>query len=243
VLHGDGWLPQTQELKSRFQCVTFDNRGMGSSQPAGCEITVTQMAQDTLTVMNAAAIESAHFIGHSLGGAVALQVALSAPHKVRSLALLCTSARGSDATRLTFRMIWLGLRNRIGTRRMRSSAFLEIVMPAEYLSSQDRRILAERLQPFVGHALCDTPAIVMPQLKALHAFNAVARLGELKGIHTLVLSAAHDRIFPPMCGKRLASAMTGARYVEIADAAHGVTLQSPDVVNRLLLEHFSSACG
>jgi pimeloyl-ACP methyl ester carboxylesterase len=92
------------------------------------------MAQDTLTVMHAAAIESAHFIGHSLGGAVALQIALSAPHKVRSLALLCTSARGSDATRLTSRMIWLGLRSRIGTRRMRSSAFLEIVMPAGYLS-------------------------------------------------------------------------------------------------------------
>jgi pimeloyl-ACP methyl ester carboxylesterase len=53
-LHGDGWLPQTLELTSRFQCVTFDNRGMGSSQPAGCEITVAQMAQDTLAVMHAA---------------------------------------------------------------------------------------------------------------------------------------------------------------------------------------------
>jgi pimeloyl-ACP methyl ester carboxylesterase len=216
---------------------------MGSSQPAGREITVAQMAQDTLTVMNAAAIGSAHFIGHSLGGVVALQVALSAPHKVKSLALLCTSALGSDATRLSSRMIWLGLRSRIGTRRMRSNAFLEIVMPVEYLLSQDRHAMAERLEPLFGHALCDTPAIVMPQLKALQGFNAVARLGELAGIRTLVLSAAHDMIFPPRCGKRLASAITGARYVEIADAAHGVTIQSPNVVNRLLLEHFSSACG
>jgi pimeloyl-ACP methyl ester carboxylesterase len=240
-LHKDGWLPQTQELKSSFQCVTFDNRGIGLSQPPGCALTVAQMAQDALAVMDSAGISSAHLVGHSLGGAVAIQTALNAPNRVRSLALLCTSARGSDATRPTPKMVWLGLRSRVGTRRMRSHAFLQIVMPPEYLAAHDSDTLAERLQPFFGHALCDTPDIVMPQLKALRDFSAGASLGELTGIPTIVLSAAHDLIFPPDRGRRLASAIPGARYVEIANAAHGVTLQAPETVNRLLLEHFSRA--
>ena len=72
-LHGDGWLPQTQSLSSDFECITFDNRGMGESQPAGAAITVQQMAEDTLTVMDAAGIRAAHLVGHSLGGVIALQ--------------------------------------------------------------------------------------------------------------------------------------------------------------------------
>jgi pimeloyl-ACP methyl ester carboxylesterase len=240
-LHGDGWLPQTQTLKSNFRCVTFDNRGIGQSQPASAEITVSQMAEDTLAVMNAAGITAAHLVGHSLGGAVALQVAASVPQRVRSLALLCTSARGSDATKPTARMIWLGLRSRIGTRRMRANAFLEIVMPREYLATQNRDALAERLRPYFGHDLSDSPAVVMKQLNALKRFDITSRLHELPGVPTLVVSAAHDIIFPPLAGKALAAGITGARYIEIPVAAHGVTIQCHETVNRVLHEHLSSA--
>jgi pimeloyl-ACP methyl ester carboxylesterase len=239
-LHGDGWLPQTRTLSSHFRCLTFDNRGMGQSQPAGSEITVEQLAEDTLTVMDSAGISAAHFVGHSLGGVIALQVALVARHRVTSLALLCTSGCGSDATRLTFPMIWLGLRSRLGTRRMRSQAFLEIVMPPQYLATQDRDSLAERLEPIFGHDLADTPPVVMRQLKALKHFEVTARLAELAGIPSLVLSAERDLIFPPPCGKALAAGIPGARFVEIPDAAHGVTIQAAEVVNRALFEHFRS---
>lgn len=239
-LHGDGWLPQTQTLVCHFRCVTFDNRGMGNSQPAGGDITVERMAEDALAVMDAEGIGSAHLVGHSLGGAVAMQVALAARHRVGSLSLLCTSAHGSDATKLTARMFWLGLRSRVGTRRMRSGAFLQIVMPAEYLATQNRDELAERLRPLFGHDLGDTPTITMRQLSALRRFDATARLHELAGMPTLVLSAAHDLIFPPACGRGLAAGIPGARFVEMADAAHEVTIQSAEAVNGLLLEHFSA---
>jgi pimeloyl-ACP methyl ester carboxylesterase len=240
-LHGDGWLPQTQTLESDFSCVTFDNRGMGRSRPAGAEITVPQLAEDTLAVMNAAGIGAAHLVGHSLGGAIALQVALTAPHRVKSLALLCTSGRGSDATKPSARMIWLGIRSRVGSRRMRSDAFLRIVMPEGYLATQDRNALAESLAPIFGHALWDTPVIVMPQLKALRRFDVMTQLHLLPDVPALVMSAERDIIFPPACGKALAAGIRGARYVEIPDAGHGVTIQCRETVNRLLREHFRSA--
>jgi aminoacrylate hydrolase len=240
-VHGDGWLPQTEALSSEFECVTFDNRGMGMSQPAGTAITVQKMAEDTLCVMDAAGIRSAHVVGHSLGGVAALQTALAAPERVKSLSLLCTSARGADATQLSTRMVWLGLRSRIGSRRMRARAFLEIVMPPDYLAGQDCDALAERLKPLFGHDLADTPPIVMRQLGALKRFDATARLSELKGIPTLVMSAAEDVIFPPRCGRALAEAIPGAHYIELDGVAHGMPIQSAERVNNLLLEHLKLA--
>jgi pimeloyl-ACP methyl ester carboxylesterase len=234
-LHGDGWLPQTAVLSSRFRCLTFDNRGIGRTPLGDAPITIEQMAADTISVMNAARIESAHIVGHSMGGVIAQQLALTAPRRVRSLALLCTSARGSDATRLSGRMIWLGFRSRVGSRAMRRRAFLEITMPADYLATQDLDGLAERLAPLFGHDLADSPPIVMKQLSALKRFDATRRLVELAGIPTLVLSAKHDIIFPPQCGRALAEGIPGAKYVEVPDAAHGVTIQRPDIVNDALL--------
>jgi pimeloyl-ACP methyl ester carboxylesterase len=239
-LHGDGWLPQTQELSANFQCLTLDNRGIGRSQPAGTEITMEQMTEDTLAIMDAAGITKAHIVGHSLGGAIALQLALTARPRVTSLSLLCSSSRGAHATELTLAMLWLGLRTRLGTRRMRARAFLEIIMPPEYLATQNRDALAERLQPIFGHPLADSPPIVMRQLKALKRFDVTARLPELAGIPTLVLGAAGDRIFPPKYVEQLAAAIPGARYVEVPGAAHGVTIQSAEVVNQELLQHFIS---
>jgi pimeloyl-ACP methyl ester carboxylesterase len=88
---------------------------MGASQPLGASLTVELMASDTLTVMDAAGISSAHLVRHSLGGCIAQQVALDAPQRVKSLSLLCTSTRGSEATNLSWKMLVLGIRSRCAT--------------------------------------------------------------------------------------------------------------------------------
>jgi pimeloyl-ACP methyl ester carboxylesterase len=58
------------------------------------------MAEDAKALMDAAGWNSAHVIGHSMGGVIAQQLALDCPKRVRSLSLLCTFARGKDAARL-----------------------------------------------------------------------------------------------------------------------------------------------
>jgi 3-oxoadipate enol-lactonase len=242
-VHGDGWLPQAGPLSSSFECLSFDNRGMGRSQPAAPGLTVEQMAGDALGVMDDAGWGSAHVVGHSLGGLVALGVALSAPARVRSLSLLCTFAGGRAAAPLTLRMIWAGSRTRIGTRRMRRRGFLRLIMPAGSLAGEDEDALAARLEPLFGHDLADQPDVVDLQLKAMRAFDATGRLEELGGIPSLVVAGAHDPIAPPAAGRALSSGIPGARYAEYADASHGLPIQWPERVNALLAEHLSSAEG
>jgi len=240
-LHGEGWRPQVEGLVDRHRCLWFDNRGVGASVPAGAKITIEQMAEDAVALMDAAGFADAHVVGHSLGGVVAQQVALAARGRVRSLSLLCTMARGRDALSLSPSMLWLGLRTYVGTRRARRRAFLEMVVPPATLGREDRDGLAERLAPLFGHDLADHPPVVMKQLAALRAFDATPRLAELAGISTMVLVAALDRIARPELGRALAGGIPGARLVELADAAHGVPLEQPERVNALLAAHFQAA--
>ncbi|WP_422925035.1 alpha/beta fold hydrolase [Singulisphaera sp. PoT] len=240
-VHGDGWLPQVEPLSSRLTCITFDNRGMGRSQPADSNLTVDRMIDDSLAVLTAAGFSSAHIVGHSLGGLVALGFALSKPERVRSLSLLCTFPGGRAAAPLTLRMIWAGSRTRIGTRKMRRRGFLRLIMPAETLIGEDEDAMAERLAPLFGHDLADQPAVVDAQLKAMRASDMTDRLGELKDVPTLVVTGTHDPIAPPRAGRMLAEKIAGARYVEYGDASHGLPIQWADRVNALLVEHLAHA--
>jgi pimeloyl-ACP methyl ester carboxylesterase len=243
-VHGDGWAPQVEALAPRYRCVTFDNRGMGQSQPLCGPITVEQMAEDALAVLDAAgADQPAHVVGHSLGGCVALLLALEQRGRVRSLSLLCTFASGKHAAPMTRRMFWSGMRTRVGPRAWRRRAFLELVMPPACLPAIDRDALANEFAPLFGHDLGDQPAVTSPQLKALRAFDVVNRLAELSGLPTLVVSAEHDPIAPPTAGRAIVQGIPGARYVELLNVSHGVPLHLPDQINALLGEHLRGVAG
>src|SRR5689334_2447758 len=96
-VHGPGWAPQTDALAGRFRCLSFDNRGVGRSQPEPETLSVEQMADDARAILDAERWERVHVVGHSLGGLVSLCLALTHPERVRSLALLCTFADGRAA--------------------------------------------------------------------------------------------------------------------------------------------------
>jgi pimeloyl-ACP methyl ester carboxylesterase len=239
AVHGDGWLPQVDAFSDRFTCITFDNRGMGRSQPGDPKLRVEQMADDALAILDACGIESAHVVGHSLGGLIALELALAARSRVRSLALLCTFSRGADATGLTWPKFWLGLQSFVGTRPMRRRAFLRIVMAEKDLSALDPDAEAARLAPLFGHDLADHPPVEMKQLAAMKRSDLSPRLGELAGLPTLVMGGDQDLIARPAVVQALAAAIPGARLVEVEGAAHGLPIHRAEEVKTALAAHFS----
>jgi len=232
--------PQIQILERDYTCLTFDNRGIGASQPAGIPLTVPQFATDTLALMDHVGWNSAHIIGHSLGGLIALESALTAKGRVRSLTLLCTFARGSDTVRLTLELLWILLRVRFGTRRMRRKAFIDLVVPPGSRDGYSDE-LAARISEILGHDIADLPPVTSQQTSAMRKHDVTARLGELAGIPTLVISAEKDPIAPPSSGRLIAAGIPGARFIEIAGASHSFPILEPERCGALTLEHLAAA--
>lgn len=235
---GSGWDPQVADLGRDYRTLTFDNRGVGQSVPWAGDLTIESMAADARSVLDAAGVEAAHVVGHSMGGVIAQQLALDAPGRVRSLTLMCTFAQGREAARLTPWVLWMTLRTRVGSRASRRRAFLEMIHTPQELRNLDVGSRAAEIGRLFGRDLADSPAILLKQLGALRRHDASARLQALGTIPTRVVSASEDRIAPPVYGRRLASLIPGATYHEIASAAHGVTIAQPEAVNRRLREFF-----
>lgn len=239
-VHGHGWRPQLDALLPRHTCLWFDNRGVGESLPASRRVSVGRLADDVIALLDAQNWNAAHFIGHSLGGLIAQRVALKDPSRVRSLALLCTFARGRDAG-ANARMAWIGLRSRVGPRAMRRAAFLEILAAPGAIAANDRQRIATDLAPLFGHDLADHSPVEMQQLSAMRAEDTTKELSQLAGIPTLVVSGAHDPIASPRLGRQIAAGIPGARYEELADQSHGAPIMAAATINRLLLAHLAGA--
>lgn len=239
---GSGWQPQVDELAPDHQLLTYDNRGLGQSRlEPRAALSIEQMADDARALLDAVGWESAHVVGHSMGGVIAQELALKHRRRVLSLALLCTVARGRDAVRMTPRMMWTALRTNFGTRASRRRAFLELIYPKSLLASADCPALAAQLAPLFGHDLAEQPRIALQQAMALRQHDASSKLGELSGLPTLVVSAEHDPIAPPRYGRELATRIPGAQFIVVPQASHGVPIQCAPQINRLLIELFASA--
>lgn len=86
----DAFVPLLAEeiLTERYLLINYHRRGYaGSAHPEG-PFSIAQQAEDGRALMRHLGVENAHVVGHSFGGAIALQLALDAPDSVRSLALL-----------------------------------------------------------------------------------------------------------------------------------------------------------
>jgi pimeloyl-ACP methyl ester carboxylesterase len=238
-VQGDGWLPQVDALASSHSCITFDNRGVGSSVWTNQgPLSVELMARDAVAVLHHSGHSQAHVIGHSLGGTVALAMAMQSPSAVKSLSLLCTFPSGQFVAPLTARMIWLGLRATVGTKAMRRRGFLGIVSPPGPISAPDD--LADELSTLFGHDIADQPPIAKKQLAALKKANLTEELSQLNETPTLVVSAQHDPIAPPRSGRAISDGIGGAVFVEIAGASHGLPITHAAQTNTLLLDFLAA---
>ena len=81
------WWRTIPILARSFRVITFDPRGLGRSAPAPFMCTTSDLAADSVAVMDAAGADAAHVYGFSLGGMVAQRLALRHPERVRRLVL------------------------------------------------------------------------------------------------------------------------------------------------------------
>lgn len=218
------WAPQREALAGRYRVITMDTRGHGDSPVPDGPYTVAELADDVLETLDDLGVRRASFAGVSLGGAMSQAIALRAPDRAASIALVCTAARFGNLD---------SFRERAARTRAEGTEVIADGVVARWFTDDADPALVARgramiaATPGEGYAGC---------CEAIVAWDSRADLGRIAA-PTLVISGAEDPATPPSDGELLAEGIPGARFEVVPDAAHLASWQRPEIVTGLLAEH------
>lgn len=209
------WDAQMPALEPHFRVLRYEHRGRSS---------VDELGADVLELLDEHDVDRASFCGISLGGAVGMWLAASAPERIDRLVVACSSARfsGSDA-----------YRERAARVRAEGTApFVDVTLDRWFTPRfRDR----ERYRTMLRDAPRDAYAACC---EAVAAWDFRERLGEISA-STLVVAGAEDPATPPEHAEVIAGGIPGARLLVLPDCAHLANVEQADRFNAVLLEELT----
>jgi pimeloyl-ACP methyl ester carboxylesterase len=225
------WSQVDHSLASKYRVITFDNRGVGQSSAPDSPCSIRQMAEDAAALLDGIGTSPVHVAGHSMGGQIAMELALSHPEMVRSLLLLSSSARCDERGKSL--IATLGELPRLVDPR--TSA--RLIMPWLYTNAFFSQPGAADLlvQWFLECPFPPTPQGTYHQSRAISAYDASGRLGAIR-CPTLVLVGDEDILLPPAFSEQLAQGIASAELVVLKGTGHGLLIESPKEVARAMLD-------
>jgi 3-oxoadipate enol-lactonase len=237
----DCWhLEQVGPLSEAVRLITLDVRGTGRSSHPDTVYSVEQMAADTIALLDHLDIRAAHVLGHSMGGRLALTMALNFPGRVKSLVM---AASGSGiAPRLGEHCVpglphnlMLNLIERGFEAHLRH----EWTKTGTYFTEGFRARHPERVQAFADK-VWPTHARLPEFLRlvaARQAWEATHRLGQV-AVPTLVAIGSGDTGGSNHYWQAqvLRERIPNAEYRELPGQSHGFFWEQPEATNAWILD-------
>lgn len=214
-----------------YRVVAFDNRGFGFSDKPASGYDNASYVRLVVTFLDSLHLPNAVLVGHSMGGAIAAQVAIEHPERVRGLVLIGSAGLGAREPLVLRIGRWpllgplvLALPGRGVTSRLLKATYAD---PRKVSPADVDQYYAPVAEPEYGRALRG----VLREFR----FDGLADRLEHVAAPTLVLWGEQDRLIPIALGRALAAGIPHAAFLSVPRAGHSVQEEAPDEVNRLVL--------
>ncbi|MHA2037990.1 MAG: alpha/beta fold hydrolase [Promethearchaeota archaeon] len=253
LVHGFGnkkefWIAQSDNLSNEFKVIALDCRGSGKSDRPNEPYTAEMLAQDVIGLMDTLKLQKAHFIGHSLGGAVVQNIALMYPEKIDKIVLVCTfpdfplDKSGVEM----FKKNWIAMYEAkikdpikafYDKMKLRFSRDFFKIMKEEperkifgIYSTKDLMEI-DRIDPI-------TPQDINNLTNALLTHKVLDRLQKIKA-ETLIIAGNKDRLASKVSSEQIHQRIPKST-LKIIPGGHFVTMEKAPEINKLIIDFLKS---
>ena len=246
-----------------YRVITFDNRDIGLSHQHTGEAApkilrqivlrrigiklktpydLSDMARDTIGLMDALKLEAAHLVGISMGGMISQHVAAMAPDRVLSLSAIMTTTGNPKLPRPSGKVMSAMVRRgpppttRDEIIDLSVQTFGVIGTPGEDHNTNGMRDRITR-----SYDRNYNPAGVARQMSAIVASGDFRKRTRSVKAPTLVLHGTADPLVPIEGGRDIAKLVRGARMEELEGMGHDVPPRFLPKMTQLMLDHFAAS--
>lgn len=228
LIHGfggdlDNWLFNIDAIAEKAPVYALDLPGHGQSVKAVSNPDLETMVSTVIQLMDHLKLDKAHLAGHSMGGLVAAQAAISNPDRVASISLICTAGLG-DAINAEYIDGFVSAANR-----------KELKPKLKHLFADESLVNRSMVDDLLRYKRLDGVQAFLEALKdnlfsnGKQAVNVIAGLDALECPQQVIWGEA-DAVIP----QAHANGITGALVTIVADAGHMVQMEESSRVNELL---------
>lgn len=218
------WRDQAEALADRYRLILVDLRGHGSSQAPPGPYSLPMLGMDLLAVVDAAEIDRFHLCGLSLGGQVALWMAIRHGDRLESVIACNTAAKVGSAER------WA---ERIGAVRDEGMAAIAGEVLERWFSKGFAQRHPDRWAELVTIFGSTDPEGYVGCCAALSEADLRSEVDAIRA-PTLVIGGEVDLSTPPAEAEWLHQHITGSRLEVFEGTGHLTNLENPDAFTQLV---------
>lgn len=228
LIHGAGgsnlsWPPQIRRFPAQT-VYAIDLPAHGNSQGYAYQ-TISDYGSFMINWLERMQIKQIHLCGHSMGGAIAMQMAIQAPLMINRLIII------GSAARLKVNPQILDLVSHPST----VPKAIKLLLKYSFSENTSSAIIQQ-----TAHRLATTRASVLyNDFIACDAFDLGNEVSQIT-CPTLVMVGSEDKMTPPRLGKWLSKTIPLAQYVEVQRAGHMLPLEQPQMVADLIAGFLSA---
>jgi 3-oxoadipate enol-lactonase len=230
-LAGDhkAWNTAVEELRDRFFVIAPDNRGAGRSTQIDEPISIRDMAGDMLEMLDRLDIEAVHVVGRSMGGCIAQEMALAAPERVLSIAMLASCAKCDPSQERAMHNMREALLWRGSWEEHARHSVMNFVSNRFYNENQDRMAAIEA----IISSETRLQGCYAQQNLAVIAHDALDRLSQIT-CPVLIAHGGHDPLGSPTGTQWMIDRLPQAEVEFFAESAHFFFMEEPERFSRMI---------
>lgn len=249
---GSAWQYQVDYFSARgYECLTYDHRGVGKSSTPGFikmhTYTTSNMARDAIALANHVGWECFHLVGVSMGGMIALEMALAiAPQRLLSLTLVVTHAGGWGGI-----APWAGVKSMITSiftkdNKVRLQALLRMLYSEESLKDEElqKKLTQHHIERMKKRVAPKLAAVFGHPLAVYRHYVSYPNLLRIRfaPFPTLVIVGEEDKLVQMSNSYMLANVL-GSHLVVVPNGGHGLLSEYPETINKEMEQFFERTEG
>ncbi len=221
---------QVRHLKDRYRVITYDHRGQGRSEVAPTGYDMDTLTGDALALMDGLGIGRCHFAGLSMGGFVALRLAVRYPERIQSLILMETTAQPEPAENVPRYRMLSNIVRLLGPWPVRKPV-MKIMFGQAFLQDPARQALRRRWEK---ELTANRRSITRAVQGVINRKGVPAE--DLAAIRrpTLIIVGEQDVATAPAKSEYMHEHIPNSKLVRIPNAGHTSSVEEPEAVNAVV---------